>query len=291
MVQLALEPRLCHSNVLIESVTVKVTSVAVSPSYFALSSWSNIIKRRKMRRKMRRRVVQSVLWSSSVCMEDVVLHYQPGSAAGLSSLLERTEKLLESFSRRTPPVFTPWFPTAADSHLPIRPAKPAPVITSWGDLLVSDSGPHAHTAQNELQKPEVDGLFAERPHDRPRAETTRTPTENLQKPKDGVCVSETPNHLLPSSLFNKPDRAITRLSPEKHKDKDDIPVTDSPVKRSWSVFAHKGVLLQSSQSMSKQFHHMVSIHRLHLRQRARWVISQHNCGATRDIEQVRRLFM
>lgn len=33
MVQLALEPRLCHSNVLIESVTVKVTSVAVSPSF------------------------------------------------------------------------------------------------------------------------------------------------------------------------------------------------------------------------------------------------------------------
>lgn len=33
---------------------------------------------------------------------------------------------------------------------------------------------------------------------------------------------------------------------------------------------------------------MVSVHRLHLRQRAKWVIRQHNCGAARDIEQVWR---
>ncbi|XP_070761060.1 shieldin complex subunit 3 [Enoplosus armatus] len=217
-------------------------------------------------------------------MEDVVLHYQPGSAAGLSSLLETTEKLLESFPCRTPPVFTPWFPSAAGCHLPIRPAKPAPVITSSAELLVSDSRPHTHTARNRLQKPEVD--VAERPHEGPRVETTRAPPENQQKPKDGVCISETPNHLLPASLSNKPEREITRPSPEKRKD--GFSVTDSPVKRSWSVFTQKGVLQQSSQSLSKQFRHMVSIHRLHLRQRVKWVISQHNCGAARDIEQVWR---
>lgn len=217
-------------------------------------------------------------------MEDVVLHYQPGSAAGLSSLLETTEKLLESFPCRAPPVFSPWFPAAADRHLPIRPAKLAPVITCSGDLLVSNSRPHSHTAQNKLQKPEVDGLIAERPHDCQPAETTRTPRENPQKPK------ETANYLLPVSLFNKPEGDITRPSPEKHKDKNGFSVTDSPVKRSWSVFTQKGVLLQSSQSPSKQFQHMVSVHRLHLRQRAKWVISQHNCGAARDIEQVSRLW-
>lgn len=219
-------------------------------------------------------------------MEDVVLHYQPGSAAGLSSLLERTEKLLESFPCRTPPVFTSWFPTAADRHLPIRPAKPAPVITCSGDFLISESRPHTHTAQSK-QKAEVDGFVAEGPNESPRAETTRAPHENPQKPED--VVSKNPNHLLPASLFNKPEGEITRLSPEKHKE--GFPVTESPIKRSWSVFTQKGVLLQSSQSLSKQFHHMVSIHRLHLRQRVKWVISQHNCGAFRDIEQVSGLFM
>lgn len=191
-------------------------------------------------------------------MEDVVLHYQPGSAVGLSSLLERTEKLLESFPCRTPPVFTPWFPdAAADLHLPIRPAKPAPVIT----------GTDIHTAQNKPQKPDANGLV-----DRPPAET---PPEN---PQDGVGVSGTPKCLLP-------ERQVTRLPPENT---DGLLVTHSPVKRSWSVFTQKGVLLPSSQSLSKQFHHMVSVHRLHLHQRAKWVISQHNCGAARDIEQVWR---
>ncbi|XP_029294741.1 shieldin complex subunit 3 [Cottoperca gobio] len=209
-------------------------------------------------------------------MEDVVLHYQPGSSAGLSSLLERTEKLLESFPRRIPPVFTPWSPTAADHHLPIRPAKPAPVITCSGDLHFSDSRTHPHTAQIQLQKSEVDGLVAKRLQDRPPAET---PPQNTQEPKDAACISEAPNHLFP-------EREVTVLPLEKHKD--GLAVTDSPVKRSWSIFTQKGGLLQSSPSLSKQFHHMVSVHRLHLHQRAKWVISQHNCGADRDMEQVWR---
>lgn len=216
-------------------------------------------------------------------MEDVVLHYQPGSAAGLSSLLERTEKLLESFPCRTPPVFTPWFPTVADCHLPIRPARPAPVITCTGDLPVSESKPHTHTAQSKLQKLDNDCLIAEGLHECPHAETTGTPCEKPQNCKD-VCSSKAPNRLLSASLCNKPERGISRLSPEKHRE--GFPVTDSPIKRSWSVFAQRGALLQSSQSLSKQFHHMVSIHRLHLRQRVKWVIGQHNCGAARDIEQV-----
>uniref|UniRef100_A0A3Q4G4Z9 Uncharacterized LOC102790055 n=1 Tax=Neolamprologus brichardi TaxID=32507 RepID=A0A3Q4G4Z9_NEOBR len=115
-------------------------------------------------------------------MEDVVLHYQPGSADELGSLLETTQKLLELFPLRAPPAFTPWFPTlTGDRRLPIRPARPAPVIT---------------------------------------------------------CL-------------------------------DDSPAAE-----------------QSSQALSRQFHHAVSVHGLHLRQRAKWVIGELNCGAARDIEEV-----
>ncbi|XP_059193321.1 shieldin complex subunit 3 [Centropristis striata] len=182
-------------------------------------------------------------------MEDVVLHYQPGSAAGLSCLLETTEKLLEWFPCRIPPVFTPWSPAATDRHLPIRPAQPAPVITRSADLLISDSGTHAHAAQE--QKPEV--------------------------PNNAVCISETPNCLLPES-------EVPRPPPDKHRD--GVPIPGSPLKRSWSVFTQKGVVLQCS--LSEQLRHTVSVHRLHLHQRAKWVVRQHNCGASRDIEQVWR---
>ncbi|KAM7415524.1 hypothetical protein PAMA_017843 [Pampus argenteus] len=157
-------------------------------------------------------------------MEYVVLHYQPGSADGLAALLERTQKLLEPFPCRPPPVFTPWFPAAPGRHLPIRPAKPAPVITSLAQIPASDSRLHTHT-------------------------------EAVTERRDCLHV---PRDVLSREGFT----------------------------RSWSVFAQKGVLLQSSQSLSKHFHHMVSTHRLHLRQRAKWVISQQNCGEEADIEQV-----
>lgn len=149
----------------------------------------------------------------------MVLHYRPGSADGLGSLLERTEKLLEPFPCRRPPVFTPWFPAATDRRPPIRPSKPAPVITSADDLL---------------------------------------------KPAD------------------------ERHPPAKHKDGDrhGFPVTLSPAKRSWSVFTQTRVHQQSSPSLSRRFRHMVSVHGLHLRQRAKWVIDEHNCGSGRDVEEV-----
>ncbi|XP_026177597.1 shieldin complex subunit 3 [Mastacembelus armatus] len=225
-------------------------------------------------------------------MEDVVLHYQPGSAAGLLSLVERTEKLLEPFRCRTPPVFTPWFPTStADLRLPIRPAKPAPVITS---VVISDSRSHTETeatvtkliSESELQKPNNGRLVSETPHDIPHTGSTRTPLEKALKSKE--YIPRASNHLLPASPCNKLERDISGLPSEKQlqKDKDGFTVTDCPIKRSWSVFTHGGVLMQSSQSLSKQFRHLVSIHRLHLRQRAKWVICEHNCGAFTDIEQV-----
>ncbi|XP_047448950.1 shieldin complex subunit 3 [Mugil cephalus] len=167
-------------------------------------------------------------------MEDVVLHYRPGCGDGLGSLLERTEKLLEPFPCRRPPVFAPWFPPTADRQLPIRPAKPAPVITSNGF---------------------------------PTAETKPHPEGPPDEPK---------HHHHP---------------PRKHKngDEDGLSSTPSPSKRSWSIFTRRRAPQQSSSPLlSKRFRHVVSVHGLHLHQRVRWVIGEHNCGPARDMEQVWR---
>ncbi|XP_037337780.2 shieldin complex subunit 3 isoform X1 [Pungitius pungitius] len=158
-------------------------------------------------------------------MADVVLHYRPGSVAGLSGLLERAERLLESFPCRTPPVFTPWSPVAADRHLPIRPAKPPPVIT----------GP---------------------PH--------RLPPEGRRH------------------LPREPE--VPRLAAEGHHD--GRPALQAPLKRSWSVFTQSRVL--QDESLSKEFRGVVAAFKLHLHQRAKWVIGRHNCGGGGDIEQVWR---
>lgn len=202
-------------------------------------------------------------------MEDVVLHYRPGSAAGLRVLVQRTEQLLEAFPQRAPPVFSPWFPSAADCHLPIRPARPAPVITCSGVLL--DSERHVDAAQNRQQSSQVDSVVAERPGECAELTSRHSP----QKPRD--AVAETPNRLPPAPLCDRQNRQTHGPA-----------VTDPPAKRSWSVFTQTGVLLRSPRSLSKPFHHVVSKHRLHLHQRAKWVISQHNCGGGRDIEQVWR---
>ncbi|KAM3842748.1 shieldin complex subunit 3 [Diretmus argenteus] len=284
-------------------------------------------------------------------MEDVVLHYKPGSASQLDRLLERTEKLLEPFPCRVPPVFTPWFPPAADCWLPIRPSRPAPIITAataqevlenaqiLQDSSVSErpleftptsvqrppqpnTQPGAARPSSETPEEHKDGVLVIRPephtqevvtklpentsiterrHDRPLAlicvqpqpnapaEATTTPSpEKLHTPEDGVCVPETPDHLPPASpqsLFGRPEPNAPAPGKQQQKPK----VTHGgEVKRSWSVFPQKGVLVQNAQSMSKQFHRMVGNHKLHLRQRAKWVICQQNCGAPGDIEQVWR---
>lgn len=187
-------------------------------------------------------------------MEDVVLHYQPGSEARLNSLLETTEKLLKPFPCRTPPVFTPWF---SDSHFPIRPAKSAPVINSF-DNRYFQSSPHRPGLESIVQRTQehlsVDRL--------------------IQGQKDFLL--ETKENLPLGGLKN------SRASPHDHKHY--CAVKASPFRRSWSVFTHKGVLLQNSEPLSRDFCHMVSMFQLHLRQRVRWVISKHNCPG--DIEQV-----
>lgn len=187
-------------------------------------------------------------------MEDVVLHYLPRSNARLNSQLEATEKLLKPFPCRPPPVFTPWF---SDSHRPIRPAKSAPVISSF-DPSYTPSASHSPGIASIVQKP-LERLFSDRLQ---------------QDPK--VFVSGTKENIVPPVLEN------TRAP--SHKCKQGFSVKATPSLRCWSVFTHRGVLLKRSQPLSKGFCHVVSVLKLHLRQRVRWVISQHNCAG--DIEQV-----
>ncbi|XP_037536769.1 shieldin complex subunit 3 [Nematolebias whitei] len=188
-------------------------------------------------------------------MEDVILHYLPGSADGLSSLLERTEQLLKPFTCRTPPVFTLWFPTAAGDHrLPLRPAKPAPRISSTDVVTVT-----ACQTENKPQGDISDGLSADA--HRICAETLH---ESPEKTGDTFCVSETPSSLIPERETTTPEKDVL------------------PVRRSWTIFTQRRVLLEP---LSERFRHMVSVQALHLRQRAKWVITKDNC---RDIEKVWR---
>ncbi|XP_062272928.1 shieldin complex subunit 3 [Scomber scombrus] len=173
-------------------------------------------------------------------MEEVVLHYAAGSADRLSALLETTEKLLEPFPCRPPPLFTRWFPPTAGRPLPIRPAKPPPVISASGQTLAPPPRPAAGRPSRE------DG--------------------------DSVSMSETPS---PASLFRT-----------SGPDPDRVLVLDSPVRRSWSVSSQRAAALRRSQPPSKQFDHMISVHQLNLRQRAKWTISQNHCEPS--MEQVWR---
>ncbi|KAF0022550.1 hypothetical protein F2P81_025176 [Scophthalmus maximus] len=172
----------------------------------------------------------------------------------------------------------PWFPSAvAGPRRQIRPAKPAPVITSAGESVITEDGPHTRKSGNQRHKPKAGSLAAKRRLDRLLSES---PPEKTQRSEEAVCVSETPKPLLPPPLRHRAEGAI---SPQKHKDG---AFRASPLERSWSAATPRGVPPQKS--LSQLFDRVVSAHRLHLRQRAKWVIREHNCGAAQDIEQVWR---
>ncbi|CAL8253043.1 unnamed protein product [Boreogadus saida] len=107
------------------------------------------------------------------------------------------------------------------------------------------------------------------------------PPHSPLPPLATVSQPSPPNH-------TSPDRA--RPPPEKRTQK---PVSgphirDGAVKRSWSVVAHHRLPLRSTPSLSKPFLKTVIRHGLHLQQRARWVLGQHNLGSAGDLEQVWR---
>ncbi|KAM8886257.1 LOW QUALITY PROTEIN: shieldin complex subunit 3 [Spinachia spinachia] len=64
------------------------------------------------------------------------------------------------------------------------------------------------------------------------------------------------------------------------------PALQAPFKRSWSVFTQSRV--RHNESLSKEFRAVVAAYKLHLHQRAKWVIGRHNCRGGGDIEQVWR---
>ncbi|KAM8866705.1 shieldin complex subunit 3 isoform 1-T2 [Synchiropus picturatus] len=208
-------------------------------------------------------------------MEDVVLHYRPGAAEELGALLERTERLLQPFPCRPTPIFTPWFPT--DRQLPIRPAKPAPIIS------IDDRCSPLFTHRNE--------------------DITGAPPEKIRGSASPDCQNQEPSragplHQNPVDSKTLEDRACfaERHSPSVHfwKEQNIAPLSfgkhDEALsvrqERSWIIFTHKHGDLPSSKHLSKRFRHMVSTHRLHLCQRAKWIIKKCNCGSSQDIEKV-----
>lgn len=96
--------------------------------------------------------------------------------------------------------------------------------------------------------------------------------------------------LVPAGQTRPPDNTspdTARLSPEKRTPRHRVS-EDGGVQRSWSVVAHSGLPPRTAPSLSERFHETVTGHGLHLRQRARWLIGQHNWVPSGDMEQVWR---
>ncbi|XP_056150872.1 shieldin complex subunit 3 [Lampris incognitus] len=130
-----------------------------------------------------------------------------------------------------------------------------------------------HSTQNQLQQLKDGGFFTKRCCDIPEPNTRTSPEPNRQ-----------------TNPEQNARRGTTRFSPKQQPQErvDDVPAAERAVKRSWSVVLQRGVSLQSRQSLSKQFRRIVWNHRLHLQQRAKWVICKHNWETAGGIEQVWR---
>uniref|UniRef100_A0A8C4YYL9 Zgc:101664 n=1 Tax=Gadus morhua TaxID=8049 RepID=A0A8C4YYL9_GADMO len=122
-----------------------------------------------------------------------------------------------------------------------------------------------------------------------RTETALEPFLCRVLPTFTPWFPSTSDRLLPIRP-SKPAPTRARPPPEKRTQK---PVSgphirDGAVKRSWSVVAHHRLPLRSTPCLSKPFLKTVIRHGLHLQQRARWVLGQHNLGSAGDMEQLNR---
>lgn len=70
----------------------------------------------------------AVMLSLLVCCQDVSVYFRPPLEVRDVVLL--THRVLQEFPSRVLPQFKPWFPSASDAHKPIKPLKPAPLISS-----------------------------------------------------------------------------------------------------------------------------------------------------------------
>jgi len=156
---------------------------------------------------------------------------------------------------------------------------------------------------NQRQKPTYTVVISDaRPGDQTalsRGNVTRSttpPQGKLGKSKD-VSHIQKPSHtplppLVPAgwtSPPNNPSNALAdaaRLSPEKQTVRQEVGGGGTHVRRSWSVVAQSGLPPQSIAALSQRFHQTVAEHGLHLRQRVRWLIGQHNWLSSGDMEQV-----
>lgn len=239
-------------------------------------------------------------------MEDVVLHYKPEQGQDLSALIETTEKLLAPFPSRPPQVFSPWFPSIVDRHLPLRPARPAPTILFAQDLTTAAAGPKWNSNQDHTGptwRPRQDhnqiGPKESTEWDRgsgSRGQTGPTrrhgPSEDNRGSRHAVLEHEPSKTKTPSSDRGVPFVPETPPVPNFQESDPQVCCTPktkpaSPSKRCWTVFKHR---IQPKdqprvQPLSRRFQQTVSTLQLQSRQRVKWVIDKNNC---RDIEQVWR---
>ncbi|XP_056320198.1 shieldin complex subunit 3 [Danio aesculapii] len=135
-------------------------------------------------------------------VKDVRVCFHPLLEA--SDVLVITQRVLQDFPSRIPPEFRPWFPSASDTHPPIRPHRPAPLI----------------------------------PHEEP--------------------------------LRQGETQSRSRAEEQKFQ-------------RTWCVIQDRNAPLQTTQSFSRLFRMTIEKHKLHLRQRVRWALSERNCAGLEDL--------
>ncbi|XP_073674944.1 shieldin complex subunit 3-like [Garra rufa] len=61
-------------------------------------------------------------------VKDVSVYFRP--LLEVKDVVFLTNRVLQEFPSRVLPKFKPWFPSASDLHKPIKPLKPAPLISS-----------------------------------------------------------------------------------------------------------------------------------------------------------------
>lgn len=189
---------------------------------------------------------------------DVVLHYRR-ETADLSNFVSKTERALEDFPCRVLPVFTPWYPSVQDRILPIKALRSPPII-SLEEVVKIQS--HILSLELELQEPAHQSFDID------------------ESPQNGAQTS------LVRAVTHAQTCPETGLPPAQFKDG---ALLDSKGKRSWSIFSQtqKGCprrTVHNIQTFSRQFHRIVWSHRLHMHQRAKWVIKGQNC-VVGDLEQ------
>ncbi|KAJ0068131.1 hypothetical protein NL108_016278 [Boleophthalmus pectinirostris] len=210
-------------------------------------------------------------------MEDVVLRYKSGPDQDVSALIGTTERLLAPFPCRPPQVFSPWFPSVVDRHLPLRPARPPPRILSAPDPGPEEdrgkTGPNQHPNQDPNQTGPTGTLNQTTQGKKEKTGPTQGPKEsgpkeNLNQTREETGPPGSPDQTcgvspqtgLTQGPVNSTSRALSPrvdqrdvirtqcpFVPETPPDPDPGPQArtrpgskpDSPSKRCWTVFGHR----------------------------------------------------